>query len=99
MPHAKTSTTDEMPRDENLNTSKPVSLPGHVDEHEHEAQPDHEPEHGHIEPFDLLRIAVTVMVAGMVWFRVWEPFREPPRTPDDNGAVDDHRASRRAGYR
>ncbi|HWF45462.1 MAG TPA: cation-translocating P-type ATPase [Bryobacteraceae bacterium] len=31
-------------------------------------------EHGHIERFDLIRIAVTAAVAALVWFRVWEPF-------------------------
>jgi heavy metal translocating P-type ATPase len=40
--------------------------------HDHEAEPGHE--HGHIEPFDLVRIAITAIAAAMVWFRVWEPF-------------------------
>jgi heavy metal translocating P-type ATPase len=35
---------------------------------------DHAGEHGHIEPFDLIRIAVTAIAAALVWFRVWEPF-------------------------
>src|SRR5579863_7399061 len=41
-----------------------------------ETHPDHEAEqeHGHLEPFELIRIAVTAVVAGAVWFRVWEPF-------------------------
>ncbi len=43
-----------------------------------ETHPDHEteqePEHGHLEPFELIRIAVTAVVAAAVWFRVWEPF-------------------------
>jgi heavy metal translocating P-type ATPase len=38
----------------------------------------HEPElqddHGGIEPLELIRIGGTVLVAGAVWFRVWEPF-------------------------
>jgi heavy metal translocating P-type ATPase len=33
-----------------------------------------EHEHGHLEPFELIRIAVTALVAAAVWFRVWEPF-------------------------
>jgi heavy metal translocating P-type ATPase len=48
-----------------------------VDQHErgthaHEDHEDHE--YGHIEPFDLIRIAVTAVVAALVWFHVWEPF-------------------------
>jgi cation transport ATPase len=31
-------------------------------------------DHGHVEPFELIRIAVTAVVAAAVWFRVWEPF-------------------------
>src|ERR1019366_8307936 len=77
MPQAKAS-THEMPRSENLNGPKLGGVPGHVHEHEHEAHPDHEGEHGHeyghVEPFDLIRIAVTAIVAGFVWFRAWEPF-------------------------
>jgi heavy metal translocating P-type ATPase len=38
----------------------------------------HEPElqddHGGIEPLELIRIGGTVLLAGAVWFRVWEPF-------------------------
>ena len=56
---AKTSTY-ETPQDENLKGPHPE------DEHGHE--------HGHIEPFDLVRIAVTALAAALVWFRVWEPF-------------------------
>jgi P-type Cu+ transporter len=49
------------------------------DKHEsdHAAHEDHERqshEHGHIESSDLIRIAVTAVVATLVWFRVWEPF-------------------------
>jgi Cd2+/Zn2+-exporting ATPase/Cu+-exporting ATPase len=73
MPQAKVS-TDETPRDENLNGPKLVGVPGSIDEHRLENQ--HGNEHGHIEPFELIRIAVTAIVAGMVWFRVWEPL--PP---------------------
>jgi cation transport ATPase len=51
----------------------------HVREHDHETHPheDHEGqghEHGHIESSDLIRIAVTGVIAALVWFRVWEPF-------------------------
>lgn len=35
---------------------------------------EHEEEHGHVETFDLIRIAVTALAAGLVWFHVWEPF-------------------------
>ncbi len=33
-----------------------------------------EHEHGQIERMDLIRIAVTALLATAVWFRVWEPF-------------------------
>jgi cation transport ATPase len=51
----------------------------HVREHDHETHPheDHEGqghEHGHIESSDLIRIAVTGVIAALGWFRVWEPF-------------------------
>ena len=41
-----------------------------------ETHPDREAEqdHGHLEPFELIRIAVTAAAAAAVWFRVWEPF-------------------------
>jgi heavy metal translocating P-type ATPase len=67
-----------MLRDTNFNAPELVSVPGHVHRHEPEAYLDHEgehgQEHGHVEPFELIRIAVTAIVAGMVWLRVWEPF-------------------------
>jgi heavy metal translocating P-type ATPase len=44
----------------------PVSVQDHEEEQDHE--------HGHLEPFELIRIAVTAVVAAAVWFRVWEPF-------------------------
>src|SRR5882724_8993499 len=63
------SSTEEIPRER---------VSGLFHEREYEAHPDHagEPghEHGHVEPFDLIRIAVTAIAAGLVWFRVWEPF-------------------------
>jgi heavy metal translocating P-type ATPase len=72
MPPATTS-TDEMPGDEHLNL---MSAPLH--DHEHETHAIHqdadEHEHGHLEPFELFRIAVTAIIAALVWFRVWEPF-------------------------
>jgi len=40
--------------------------------HAHEGHEGHE--HGHIESSDLIRIAVTAVLATLVWFRVWEPF-------------------------
>jgi hypothetical protein len=64
MPQAKLP-TDEMPRDQNLIAPKRVSVPGHVHEHPHahDEHPGHEDEHGHehghLQPFDLIRIAVT----------------------------------------
>jgi heavy metal translocating P-type ATPase len=39
---------------------------------DHEEQQDHE--HGRLEPFELIRIAVTAIAAAAVWFRLWEPF-------------------------
>jgi Cu+-exporting ATPase len=45
---------------------------GAIPAHDHEEEQDHE--HGHLEPFELIRIAVTAAVAAAVWFRVWEPF-------------------------
>jgi len=77
MPQAKLS-TDQTPRGENFNAPKLATVAAHVDEpghaDEHEARPDHEDEHGHIEPFDLIRIAITALAAALVWFRLWEPF-------------------------
>jgi heavy metal translocating P-type ATPase len=66
MPQAKLS-IDEMRRDENLNAAQEVSV-------KHEEHPDHDGEHGQVEPFDLIRIAVTAIAAPLVWFRAWEPF-------------------------
>ena len=43
--------------------------PDRVHEHVHKG------EHGQVEKFDLIRIAITAAVAALVWFRVWEPFR------------------------
>lgn len=56
-----------------------TGLPDFVDDvrqshdaaHPHE---DHGHEHGPIESSDIMRIAVTAVVAALVWFRVWEPF-------------------------
>ena len=54
MQQAKVS-SDETPRDESLNRPKLAGAPGSSDEQELENQ--HDNEHGHIEPFDLIRIA------------------------------------------
>src|SRR5271169_194117 len=65
--------TGEMPKDEKLIGAKLASVPVQ----EREAHRDHEEEeghHGHLEPFELIRIAVTAIGAALVWFRVWEPF-------------------------
>ncbi len=35
---------------------------------------EHNHEHGHVERFDLIRVAVTALAAGLTWFRIWEPF-------------------------
>ncbi len=64
MPQAKISTGNTHP--------KPVSVPDYVHEDDHEDESGHE--HGHIEPFELIRIAITAIAAALVWFRVWEPF-------------------------
>src|SRR3984957_11958913 len=50
--------------------------PAGVHQHEHDEHHDHEGEHGHVEPFDLIRIAITAIAAALVWFRVWEPFAQ-----------------------
>jgi cation transport ATPase len=75
MPQAKTS-LDGIPGDEGL--PGPVQLSTAGDAHPYEAQSNHEGQHdqkhGHVAPFDLIRIAVTAIAAGLVWFRVWEPF-------------------------
>jgi heavy metal translocating P-type ATPase len=69
MPQTTTFPGD-MPTGGDLNTPKLVS--------EHAARPDYEGEqvfeHGHVELFDIIRILATAIVAGLVWFRVWEPF-------------------------
>ena len=65
-----------MPGDENLDAQKMMSAPVH--DHKQETRAGHEAEgkreHGHIEPFELFRIAVTAIIAVLVLFRVWEPF-------------------------
>jgi heavy metal translocating P-type ATPase len=75
VPQAKDS-THAMSRDEGLSTAGRGRVPSDVDGHDREMRPheDHAGEHGHIEPFDLIRIAVTAIAAALVWFRVWEPF-------------------------
>src|ERR1700722_10263269 len=50
----------------------PEGVHEHDGHHDHEDQHGHE--HGHIEPFDLIRIGITAIAAALVWFRVWEPF-------------------------
>ena len=57
-----------------LNPEEPATASDHAHQHAHEARPEPDDEHGHIEPFDLIRIGVTSIAAGLVWFRVWEPF-------------------------
>lgn len=66
MPQTKHSTADRIPYD----------APGHdreipVDE---DRGGERGLEHSHIELSDLIRIAVTAVAAGLVWFRLWEPF-------------------------
>src|SRR5450631_1097798 len=65
-----------MSRDEGLSTPGRGRVPSDVDGHDREMRTheDHAGEHGHIEPFDLIRIAVTAIATALVWFRVWEPF-------------------------
>src|SRR5258706_10210752 len=36
--------------------------------------PDPHDEHSHVEYFDLIRIAITAIMAALVWSQVWEPF-------------------------
>jgi heavy metal translocating P-type ATPase len=51
---------------------------GQAPEHDHATHEDREHQqghqHGHIESSDLIRIAVTALVATLVWLRVWDPF-------------------------
>ena len=69
MPQAKVS-TDQAPRGDTFNVPK-------LGTHEREARPHNEDEdgheHGHVEPFELIRIAITAIAAALVWFHVWEP--------------------------
>ncbi len=61
-------------------TSEVATALGHVPanvlepDHKTPFHEDHESEHGHIEVHDLIRIAITAVSAGLVWFRIWEPF-------------------------
>jgi cation transport ATPase len=64
MPQAKTSSGNMHP--------KLVSVPDRLYEYDHDGEPGHD--HGHIDPFELIRIAITAIAAALVWFRVWEPF-------------------------
>lgn len=77
MPQAKTSAA-EVSTEADGNAPKLVSVSKRVRGREQEAHPDHEAEHeldhGHVEPFELFRIVVTAIVAGLVGLRVWEPF-------------------------
>src|SRR5579863_3019225 len=59
---------------EHLNPEEPPTASDHAHQHTHGARPEPNDEHGHIEPLDLIRIGVTSIAAGLVWFRVWEPF-------------------------
>jgi cation transport ATPase len=67
----------EMPADDNVIIAPKLGVSSRVRGPELDGGSDNtaEPgqEHGHVEPFDLIRILVTVTVAGLVWFRVWEP--------------------------
>jgi len=79
MPEAKMP-TEKAAKEQSAEAPEPagVSIRVHERQHDHDAHPDQEDEHGHernnIEIFDLVRIAVTAIVASLVWFRVWEPF-------------------------
>jgi heavy metal translocating P-type ATPase len=77
MPQANTS-TNEIPQDDNLGTTRLTNASGHAHEQEGENDLDrvdeHGHEHGHLKSFDLVRIAATAIMAGFVWFRLWEPF-------------------------
>jgi hypothetical protein len=79
MPQTKDS-ANETVRDLRSGTPMHGHAARHVHEHGQEQQPredqegEHSHEHGDIERFDLIRIAVTAVVAALVWFRVWEPF-------------------------
>jgi hypothetical protein len=72
MPQVKTS-TDRIRGHNNVNPPKQAGIPAGVN-NEDDDQHKHEDEHGHIEPFDLVRIAITAIAASLVWLRLWEPF-------------------------
>ena len=72
MPQVKTS-TDQIPGHEDVNAPKQTGIGAHVNTND-EDQHNHEDEHGHIEPFELVRIAITAIAATLVWVRIWEPF-------------------------
>ena len=54
-------------------------MTGHAHQHSQESQShgdsegEQSHEYGHIERVDLIRIAVTALIATVIWFRVWEP--------------------------
>jgi hypothetical protein len=77
MPQAR-PVAGQIPADDNIRSPGLVSVPGRVHEAEQQVQPDDAlapaQEHGHVEMFDLIRILGTAIGAGLVWFRVWEPF-------------------------
>lgn len=78
MPQTKDSA--ETSKDESLSTPRLGRVPNDGNGHDREVRPhkDREGEngyeHGRVELSDLIRVAVTLVAAGFVWFRVWEPF-------------------------
>ena len=66
---------------ESVDSMTKGQIKSHVADHVHEAdhaahanQADDRQEHGRVETADLIRIALTAVIAALVWFRVWEPF-------------------------
>ena len=59
---------------EHLNAEELATVSEHAHPLAHEVRPEPDEDHGHVEPFDLIRIGITLIAAALVWFRVWEPF-------------------------
>ncbi len=59
---------------EHLNAKEQAIVSGPAHPHAYETRPEPDDEHGHIKPLDLIRIGITSIAAGLVWFRIWEPF-------------------------
>jgi heavy metal translocating P-type ATPase len=66
VPQTRESAVERIPYDAHGQDRETPAHGDHGDEHCRE--------HSHIKLSDLIRIAATAVAAGLVWFRVWEPF-------------------------